>query len=453
MTVWYADHAWLGGNTVASGVVIRTEGGRVAEVSSGVGHAPDGATHLRGLTLPAFANGHSHAFHRALRGRTHRGGGTFWTWRDDMYEVAERLDPESYYRLARAAYAEMALAGYAAVGEFHYLHHAPGGVPYADPHAMSWALVEAARDAGIRLTLLDTAYLTAGLRGEELSPVQRRFSDGDVDAWASRVESFAAPPEVHLGAAVHSVRAVPPDALPVVAQWAASRDARLHVHLSEQRRENEACVAAHGRTPTRLLADHGVLGPRTTAVHATHLTDDDVAALASARTGACLTPTTERDLADGLPRLGDLAAAGVTLSIGSDSHAVVDPFEELRGLELGERLRTERRGHLAAADLLAAGTAAGYAALGRSPDDAPAAPTGISAGALADFTTVRLGSVRLAGWEEATLLESVLFAATSADVTDLVVGGRHVVREGRHATVEDVAAELSAAVRAQLTPR
>lgn len=497
MTTWFCDHAWAGGR-VAADVVIRTDGGRVTEVTTGVAGPADNATHLRGLTLPAFADVHSHAFHRALRGRTHAvpaapagsaGAGSFWTWREQMYRAAERLDPDSYHRLARAVFAEMVLAGYGVVGEFHYLHHASGGRSYADPNAMGEALVAAADDAGIRLTLLDTCYLTAGTDGTPLSGVQRRFGDVDAEAWASRAEALAAVSRtgggVRVGAAVHSVRAVPPGAVDVVAAWAARHGAPLHVHLSEQPRENADCLAVHGRTPTALLADHGALGPRTTAVHATHLTAEDVAALAGSSTRACVTRTTERDLADGAPALGDLVAAGVGLAVGSDSNAVVDPFEEVRGLELDERVRTLGRGHLSSAVLLTAGTREGYASLGwgasaGGPDPAGAssgrtvavetpgrthAPGpagshasgagtegGIRVGDLADLTVVSLDSVRMAGWTPGTLLDHTVFAATAADVTDTVVGGRHVVRDGVHGSIPEVARELGRSITAILAP-
>ena len=184
--------------------------GRIAAVRTGVATPPAGARARRGLTLPGFANVHSHAFHRALRGRTQAGAGSFWTWRDSMYDVAERLDPDSLHALARATYGEMALAGYTMVGEFHYLHHGPSGKPYADPNAMGDALAAAAADAGLRLTLLDVCYLHGGI-GRALEPVQERFSDGSVDSWIDRVAARRSADHVRLGAAVHSVRACTPD--------------------------------------------------------------------------------------------------------------------------------------------------------------------------------------------------------------------------------------------------
>lgn len=440
MTRYFADLAWLGGAAASPGVLLEVQDGRFVSVCADAERPPD-AVRLRGLTLPGLANAHSHAFHRALRGRTHRSGGSFWTWREDMYALAGRLTPDTYHELARAAYAEMALAGITCVGEFHYLHHAPGGRPYAEPNAIGEALVSAADAAGLRITLLDACYVAGGF-GEPLRGPQLRFGDGDAEAWGVRAASLRPAPHARIGAAIHSVRAVPADQLGVVAAWAAERDAPLHVHLSEQRAENEACLAAHGCTPAQLLDDAGALCPRCCAVHATHLAPDDVARLGGTRTAICMCPTTERDLADGIGPARALARAGSPIALGSDSHAVIDPFEEARALELDERLASETRGHWPAADLLRAATAGGHAALGW-----PEAGR-LEAGAPADLVTVALDSVRLAGTEPATALESAAFAATAADVREVVVAGRQVVAGGRHTLVDDVPGALGAAIAA-----
>lgn len=361
VTYWL-EHAWLDTH-VEPGVVLETDRGRITAVRKEVPAPPPGATALRGLTVPGLANAHSHAFHRALRSTAQVGSGTFWTWRDVMYGVATRLTPDSYHALARAVYAEMALAGITVVGEFHYVHHAPGGTPYDDPNAMGEALIAAAADAGIRITLLDTAYLASGMidryRSAEPEKHQRRFSDGSAQSWAERASLLKDREHARIGAAVHSVRAVPAGQLATVAEWAEARRAPLHVHLSEQTAENESCLTAHGCTPTRLLADHGILGPRTTGVHNTHLTDEDISLLGSTATGTCMCPTTERDLADGIGPAVRLQHAGSPLSLGSDSHAVIDILEEARALELNERLRSRTRGHWTAAALLRAATAGG----------------------------------------------------------------------------------------------
>jgi formiminoglutamate deiminase len=385
---------------------------------------PAQTTRLPGVVLPGFANAHSHAFHRALRGRTHGDGGTFWTWRETMYALAQRLDPDSYYQLARLVYAEMVLAGYTSVGEFHYLHHDSGGTPYRDPNAMGKALAAAAVDAGIRLTLLDTCYLT-GAVGTELVGVQQRFGDNTVDGWRKRVDDLTFDtPNVRLGAAIHSVRAVPVDAIGVVAAWADERSAPLHMHLSEQLAENNACQARYGRTPTELLHEQGALGPNTTAVHATHLTPGDIALLGTNGCTACFCPTTEADLADGIGPARELADAGVNLALGSDQHAVIDPFLEARGLEHGERLRTGQRGRFATLDLLVAATA--HTSIGW--------PSLFEVGSPADFLTVRTDTVRTAGCAH----NQMILAATSADVAAVVINGRIVARDGHHDTIGDV---------------
>jgi formiminoglutamate deiminase len=381
---------------------------------------------LSGLVFPGFANAHSHAFHRALRGRTHGAGGTFWTWREAMYTLAQRLDPDSYLALARAVYGEMALAGITRVGEFHYLHHAPGGARYDDPNAMAQALRQAAADAGIRLTLLDTCYLAGGIDAP-LSPVQQRFSDGTAQAWAERVAALRADETMTVGAAIHSVRAVPRVELATVARADEMRP--LHVHLSEQPAENEQCRAAYGRTPTELLAESGVLSARTTVVHATHLSTTDIGRLGSARVGACLCPTTEADLADGIGPARELADAGCSISLGSDQHAVLDPFVEARALEHGERLRTGRRGRFTPAELGTALTTAAHASLGQPERSL-------------DLVAVRMDSVRTAGCAP----EQVLLAATAADVHTVVVGGEIVVRDGHHEKLGDVGRLLREAI-------
>jgi formiminoglutamate deiminase len=411
---------------VADRVRITEEAGMITAVSTGVDPEP-ADTVLDGVALPGFANTHSHAFHRALRGRTHGDGGTFWTWRQQMYALAARLDPDSYFALARAVYAEMVLAGMTVVGEFHYLHHDPRGRRYADPNAMSDALVAAAAEAGIRLTLLDVCYLSGGLTEtghQALDPVQQRFSDGSVEDWAARVgtfaDAYAGSTDVRVAAAAHSVRAVPADDL---ARLATRRpDGPLHLHLSEQIGENAATQAFYGCTPTELLHRHGLLGPTTTAVHATHLTDRDVALLGVTGTGACFCPTTERDLADGIGPARALIEAGSPVSLGSDQHAVIDMFEELRGLEMHERLTTHHRGRFAPAELITAAAPAGHTALGWDGGGR------LAVGAPADLVAIDPSSVRTAGSRPG----QIHYSATATDVRDVIIAGRRVVTDGTH---------------------
>jgi formiminoglutamate deiminase len=437
---YWLEHAWLDTH-VEPGVAVDIADGRIAAVRTGLETPPPGAEILRGLTLPGLANTHSHAFHRALRGTVQVGSGTFWTWREVMYSFADKLTPETYHALARAVYAEMALAGVTAVGEFHYVHHAPGGTPYADPNAMGEALVAAAAEAGIRITLLDTAYLSSGF-GQPPNTHQLRFSDGTAEAWAERCSVLKDRDHARIGAAIHSVRAVPADQLATVARWAEERRAPLHVHLSEQTAENDACREIHGCTPTQLLALHGVLGPRTTGVHNTHLTAEDISLIGGSGTGTCMCPTTERDLADGIGPAAALQNEGSPLSLGSDSHAVIDLLEEARAMELNERLRTRSRGHWTAAALLRAASADGHAALGWEEAGT------IERGALADLMTIALDSVRTAGPLPRLGAETAVFAATAADVRHTIVGGRHVVRDGAHTLVPDVPQALAQAVEA-----
>lgn len=446
MTTWWCEHAWLGGDTVSDRVLITVSDGRITAIRADTPALPS-SHRLRGLVVPGLANAHSHAFHRALRSRTQRGRGSFWTWRDLMYQAADRLDPDSYRRLARGVYAEMAMAGITSVGEFHYLHHGVDGVPYADPNAMGHAVMGAAADAGLRLTLLDTCYLSSGVDGTPLAPgPQRRFGDGSGDAWAARVEALhgqavaSGGQDVIIGAALHSVRGVPLEHMPPVVEWADSHRAPLHVHSSEQTGEVDQCLAVHGCTPTALLRDAGVLGPRTTAVHATHLTDDDLSDLDSTATGVCFCPTTERDLGDGIGPAAALLARSGLFSLGSDSHAVIDLFEEARATELDERLARRERGVIAAERLLRAATVDGQHALGWT--DAGT----LSVGARADFVAVDLESIRTAGGTAA--VETIVFAATAADVTDVIVDGRIVVTGRRHLGVDDPAARLAEEISA-----
>jgi len=415
----WCELAWLGGDAPDAGVLVQIEGGRIAAVQAGADAPPD-AERLGGLTIPGLANAHSHAFQRALRGRTHAGTGSFWTWREQMYALAQTLDPASYLPLARATFAEMALAGITVVGEFHYLHR--------DGNAMGEAVIQAAAEAGVRLTLLDACYLRGGLDS---------FRDAGAGAWAARVGQLRDGPELRIGAAIHSVRAVDAASARVVGEWAQAHGAPLHAHVSEQPAENEACLEENGFTPTITLAEAGVVSPSFTAVHATHLTDTDVTLLGFAR--VCLCPTTERDLADGIGPAQQLRAAGAALCVGTDSQAVIDLFEEARAIELDERLATGVRGNHSAASLLEAATAGGYESLGW--------PGGgrIAEGAPADLVTIGLDGVALAGTRAQDAVGAVVFAGGPRDVRHVMAAGRWIVRDGAHMSI-DVARELQAVI-------
>lgn len=385
--------------------------------------------------VAASANAHSHAFHRMLRGRTHAGGGSFWTWRDLMYRAAGALDPDLYRELAEAVFAEMLVSGYTAVGEFHYVHHRPGGARYAEPRAMERSLAEAAESVGIRLTLLDTCYL-ASAPGAPLLPEQARFGDGSAEAWLERWEGLRdlASERVTIGAAVHSVRAVAPDDIAMIA-GALPDEVPLHIHLSEQPAENEQSLAVFGRTPTGVLADAGALSSRLSVVHATHLTDDDIALLGGARVTVVMCPTTEADLGDGIGPARELADAGAAIAVGSDQHVVIDPYLEVRALEAGERLRSLARGRFSPAELDAARTTGGFRSLG------VADPTG-------DELELDASSARTAGAAD----DQLLYAATAADVREVRVGGRVVARDGLLSDGRDPGRMLAQAI-ARVTER
>jgi formiminoglutamate deiminase len=418
VSLW-CELAWLGGDAPERGVVVEIEGDTITAVRADA-EPPSDAERLPGLTIPGLANAHSHAFQRALRGRTQAGTGSFWTWREQMYALAETMTPDAYLPLARATFAEMALAGITVVGEFHYLHR--GG------NAMGEAVMQAAAQAGVRLTLLDACYLRGGLES---------FHDADADAWAARVGGLRGNDTVRIGAAIHSVRAVDAGSARVVAEWAASREAPLHAHVSEQPAENEACQEENGLTPTMTLAEAGAVSPSFTAVHATHLSDNDVTLLGFAR--VCLCPTTERDLADGIGPARTLREAGAKLCVGSDSQAVIDLFEEARAIELDERLATGVRGNHSAASLLEAATAGGYESLGWTGGGR------IEQGAPADLTTIALDGVALAGTRPGDAVAGAVFAAGARDVRHVMVAGRWIVRDGAHVSI-DVARELDETV-------
>lgn len=419
MTSFFARHAWLGGTGIASDVLLEVDAGRFSRVGPDAAPPPD-AVILDGLVLPGLVSAHSHCFHRALRGAVWDGG-DFWGWREAMYRAAARLDPDRLHRVARAVFGEMLTAGVTTVGEFHYVHHRDDGTPYPDPNAMGLAIAEAASDTGIRLTLIDAAYLSADVAGSPPGPAQRRFADASVAAWRERTTELAerlAPHErVRTAVAAHSVRAVPPAAIETVAATASDLGVPFHIHLSEQSAENSATLRHHGRTPAGLLADLGALGPATVLVHATHLTDDDLHLVAGSGAGVCLCPTTERDLGDGIGPASELAEAGVPLSVGTDSNAVVDGFEEIRSIEMHDRLRLRRRGVHPPESLLTAGSAGGAAALGW--DGGRIVP-----GARADFVVLDSDSSTLT----ATPLTpaGVVSAATAGDVTATYVDGVRV---------------------------
>ena len=439
---FHAQWAWRGGEEAIANVRITVSNGVIASVEDGV-DAQASDVRISGVVIPGFVNAHSHAFHRALRGHTHGGAGDFWSWRTPMYEIANRLTPETYGELAAMTFAEMALSGITGVGEFHYIHHQQDGTRYANPNEMGLAMVAASQRAGIRMALLDVAYLHAALDKPEPLTEQKRFSDGTIDNWLDRVDALGEGGEGWtVGMAPHSVRAVHPNELEEVV---ANRHGKVvHVHVSEQPAENAACIAATGKTPTQVLADAGMLGRHFTAVHATHLTATDISLLCSSHSGVCMCPTTERDLADGVGPASSLSAGGAVLSLGTDSNAFIDMFEEARAVETDERLVTGKRGVHAPASLLIAATSGGATALGWGQH-------GIQAGAPADFIALSLDSVRLASFDAAHAAAHIVHSASPADVRDVWVAGRQIVQDHQHLNVSDLVGGLGRAIAAVVT--
>jgi formimidoylglutamate deiminase len=441
------------------------------------------------VVLPGFVNAHSHAFQRVLRGRAEGAGGDFWSWRERMYQVALRLEPEDVRIASRAAFLEMLLAGFTGVIEFHYLHHDPRGRPYADPNALARAVLEAAAEVGIRICLLETAYARAG-RGREPDPAQRRFADPSVGVFLERAESLrglvrASGPLACFGLALHSVRALPREWLSELSAWvsdtgegaAVAQGGRLpvHMHVAEQAGEVEACLAEHGRRPVELLQELGLLAPRFTAVHAIHLTEEEIGLLARSGAGVCACPSTEGNLGDGFVSAGRFFRAGIPLGLGTDSQASIDPFAEMRELDYRERLQSrDRAGAASAARLLEAATAGGAGRAGwlnagrghrqdagrtegldagrdagRDPrreagrteaQSAPGEfPTGkIANGFAADLVVLDAGQPSLAGADAGSLADHLLVAGSPALVKDVYVAGRRVVREGHHSKQEEI---------------
>jgi formimidoylglutamate deiminase len=399
------------------------------ETSEGVQFiVPSDVSALPGVALlPGFVNTHSHVFQRALRGHTHRPlsrQDTFWTWRRSMYAEAQHLNPDTLYEKALTTYREMLGAGYTSVGEFHYVHHQPGGRPYDDPNAMSEAIIQAGRDAGIRIVLLMTAYAQSGFN-QPPEEDQRRFCDVSIDAYLDRVEALRVR-DIPIGVAPHSVRAVPEDWFRAIAGYSQIHHLPLHVHADEQIVEIEQCQAVYGCTPIELLERFGALGTLTTIVHATHANATEIALLAQYGCTVCVCPTTEGDLGDGIAPYTELLATHIPLAIGSDSNTRLDPIEELRWAEYSARMRYQRRRVLVADELaspgpllLAYGTRCGAVALGLE--------TGaIVPGMSADFVAVDLHHPSLAGWNTEDFLDVLFFGASSEVITQTWVEGRKV---------------------------
>lgn len=389
----------------------------------------------RGWELPGIANLHSHAFQRAMAGMAERQtdpADSFWTWRDTMYRMAARFDPDTLRDVAAQLYVEMLEAGYTAVCEFHYLHHAPDGTPYADRAAMSRALIDAARQTGIRLSLLPVLYMAGGFDGRPLAERQRRFGH-DAESYLRLLELLRGDTDetLRVGCALHSLRAVPEPAMREVL-GALPGDARIHIHIAEQTAEVEDCVAVRGARPVRWLLDHAPVDARWTLVHATHLDDGEVAGIAASRATVAICTTTEANLGDGLFPLAAYLGAGGRIGIGSDSHVSTSPVEELRWLEYGQRLATRRRNIG-----VGGSTSVGETLLGGVVASAADASGQAMAG---DRIVLDADAAVLAGATADDVVDRWIFSGNRPVVQDVDVAGRGVVRGGRHVDGAAIAA-------------
>ncbi|MDF4004254.1 formimidoylglutamate deiminase [Luteibacter sp. PPL552] len=427
----WQDAAWQVGRR---GVAV--EDGRFVEDAVG-------GERIGRFVLPGMPNLHSHAFQRAMAGLAERRGpgeDSFWTWRETMYAFAEAIDPDDLKAIATQLYVEMLKAGYTQVCEFHYLHHGPRGVPYADPAAMSLALVEAAKDAGIGLTLLPVLYMTGGFDGRPLSERQRRFGH-DVGQYVALLERLV--PMQHdmlrVGIALHSLRAVPEDAMRSLLATGVATTLPIHIHIAEQIGEVQDCLAMRGARPVEWLLDHADVDARWTLIHATHLSEHETRRLAASGAVAGLCPTTEANLGDGLFPLADFIDAGGTLGIGSDSHISVSPVEELRWLEYGQRLVTRHRNVVARRADESVGETLWRQALRGGALASGVDIAGFHAGARADLLVLDDRSPLLAARGEADALDSFLFSGNTPLVRDVMVGGRWRVRDFAHAAQDRVA--------------
>jgi len=458
--VLWAPSAWIGGRWREAVLLEVGADGRWSRVEAGSA-CPPGVQPLAGPALPGLVDAHSHAFQRAFAGLAeHRDGADddFWSWRDRMYRVANAVTPETLRAIAAHLYVELLRGGYTQVCEFHYLQHEADGRAYADPLALSQALADAADDAGIGLTLLPVVYERAGFGAAGLRDDQRRFRLDADEAWQRSREferRFAAAGRtasvpLNAGVALHSVRAASAESIARVRALTEDVEGPVHIHVAEQRAEVADCLAACGRTPVAWLAAQGWLDARWQLVHATHVTPQEIDAVAASGAGAVLCPSTEANLGDGFTDVPRWLASGVDLAIGSDSQVGRSWREELRWLEYGQRLRLERRNVCAqpgksrpdtAAVLFESALAGGGRAAGH-------ARWGLERGARADLLVIDADDASLLGLPHARWLDALVFSSPSRPWRDVMVAGRWALRNHHHARVEHVAAGFERAMHA-----
>jgi formimidoylglutamate deiminase len=450
-TLW-APHAWLQGRW-ADGVLLRVGPDRHwAEVTPGIGTPPPGATVLQGPVLPPLVNAHSHAFQRAFAGFAERRDAEhddFWSWRDRMYRVALRITPEQLRAVAAQLYVELLHGGYTQVCEFHYLHHREDGLPYDDALAMSWALADAAADAGIGLTILPVLYERAGFAQPALRDDQRRFATNADSVWAmQQAISAAYRPLVNAGVAIHSLRAAAPASIGRLRALADGFGGPIHIHVAEQMQEVDDCLAATGARPVEWLARERLLDSRWQLVHATHVTRAEIDAVAASGAGAVICPSTEANLGDGLTDLPGWLASSTPLSVGSDSHVTRAWCEELRLLEYGQRLALRQRNVSAAPTLGQPATAARLydRALAASGASAGFVRWGLTAGARADLLVADTEDPALLGMPTSHLLDAIVFSSPARPWRDVMVAGGWVVQGHAHRRAGAVGSDAETAL-------
>jgi formimidoylglutamate deiminase len=448
MLSWLPDYIYIDGRFQSDRALVCDDSGSVVRIAES-GDTPN-AVRLKGRALlPGMVNAHSHAFQRVIRGRTeHRSQNTtdsFWTWRAQMYAAANRLEADDVYAASRMAFLEMALTGITAAGEFHYLHHSPSGATYSDPGLLEREVIRAAHDVGIRIALLRVAYARAGYEREP-DPQQIRFIEESPEIYLKHLEQLLSAPELKdgmawVGVAPHSVRAVPLDYLKTIVAFANERALPVHMHVAEQTAEVSACIEEYGRSPVALLDTEGLLSKQFTAVHAIHVTPKAISAMARAGAMVCACPTTERNLGDGVVPVDAYFNAGVPVSLGTDSQIQIDLLEDARELEYHLRLQHTARNVLAPSD------DASSAALARRLFDCAtingATSIGFQGGKLepgapADFFTVDLDDPSIAGSSVEDLLPNIVFSLSRSAVRDVVVAGKQIVENGRHAQQEEI---------------
>jgi formimidoylglutamate deiminase len=433
MTRYRCDHAFLPSGWARDVVITVDPAGWITDVRR---DDAESLPSLGRLVVPGMPNAHSHAFQYAMAGLAERAGPAgddFWSWRETMYHFAGRLDPDALRAVAAIAYAEMLRHGYTSVCEFHYLHHAPDGTSYAPPSAMADALIEAAAEVGIGLTLLPTLYQTAGFDGAPLASRQRRFGHS-LEAFAALVARLRAGDDEQrtTGIALHSLRAVPPDALADLLAEPVASAGPIHIHIAEQTREVIDCLGARDARPVEWLLANAAVDPRWCLVHATHVADAEVRGIAASGAVVALCPTTEANLGDGVFPLRAFLDLGGAIAVGSDSHVSTSPVEDLRWLEYGQRLATLSRNVVAGADRPSSGETLWHEALVGGAQASGRRIGALAPGQRADWLVLDDAAPALLGRGPDRVLDALVFAGNRNLVREAWVGGRRVVEGGFH---------------------